>query len=80
MCSISVLILTLNEEANLAECLESCSWCDDIVVFDSFSTDRTPEIALLGGVRFFQRRFDNYAAQRNACLLYTSTSNMPIFF
>ena len=66
MCSISVLILTLNEEANLAECLESCSWCDDIVVFDSFSTDRTPEIALLGGVRFFQRRFDNYAAQRNA--------------
>jgi glycosyltransferase involved in cell wall biosynthesis len=65
---ISVLILTLNEEANLAECLDSCSWCDDIVVFDSLSSDRTREIALQKTVRFLQRPFDNYAAQRNAGL------------
>jgi glycosyltransferase involved in cell wall biosynthesis len=68
MPSISVLILTLNEEVNLGACLESCSWCDDIVVFDSFSTDRTAEIASSKAVRFIQRRFDNYAAQRNAAL------------
>jgi len=66
--SISVLILTLNEEINLPECLDSCSWCDDIVVFDSFSSDRTREIAAAGSARFIQRRFDNYATQRNAAL------------
>src|SRR5271169_4058015 len=32
MTPISVLILTLNEEINLADCLNSCAWCDDIVV------------------------------------------------
>ena len=42
--SISVLILTLNEEANLPGCLESVKWCDDIVVLDSYSQDRTEEI------------------------------------
>jgi glycosyltransferase involved in cell wall biosynthesis len=68
MTSISVLILTLNEEVNLAECVDSCSWCDDIIVFDSFSGDRTPEIAAAKHARFIQRRFDNYAAQRNAAL------------
>jgi glycosyltransferase involved in cell wall biosynthesis len=68
MTSISVLILTLNEELNLVQCMDSCSWCDDITVFDSFSGDRTPEIAAGKNVRFIQRRFDNYAAQRNAAL------------
>jgi glycosyltransferase involved in cell wall biosynthesis len=68
MAAISVLILTLNEETNLTECLQSCSWCDDIVVFDSFSDDRTVEMATRHGARIVQRRFDNYAAQRNAAL------------
>lgn len=65
---ISVLILTLNEEVNLPSCLESVNWSDDIIVFDSYSTDRTAEIAKAAGVRVFQRRFDNFAAQRNAAL------------
>lgn len=65
---ISVLILTLNEETDLPSCLESVAWSDDIVVFDSFSTDRTMEIAEKAGARVVQRRFDNYAAQRNAAL------------
>src|SRR5579859_7980870 len=65
---VSVLILTFNEEPNLESCLDSCAWCDDIVVLDSFSSDRTPEIALGRGVRFVQRRFDHYAGQRNAGL------------
>jgi glycosyltransferase involved in cell wall biosynthesis len=62
---ISVLILTLDEEVNLAACLDSVAWCDDVVVLDSFSTDRTPEIARQRGVRLYQRTFDDYAGQRN---------------
>jgi len=65
---ISVLILTLNEEINLPGCLASVKWCDDIVVYDSYSTDRTIEIAKAAGARVFQRSFDNYANQRNAAL------------
>jgi len=65
---ISVLILILNEEINLPGCLESVAWSDDIVVFDSYSTDRTVEIAEAAGAKVVQRKFDNYAAQRNAAL------------
>jgi glycosyltransferase involved in cell wall biosynthesis len=65
---ISVLILTLNEEANLPRCLESVSWCDDIVVLDSYSNDRTVEIARAAGARVIQRRFDNWAAHQNWAL------------
>jgi glycosyltransferase involved in cell wall biosynthesis len=67
MC-VSVLILTLNEEVNLPGCLESVAWSDDIVVFDSFSSDRTVEIAQAAGVRVVQRTFHDYASQRNAAL------------
>ncbi|MEQ1844739.1 MAG: glycosyltransferase family 2 protein [Nitrospira sp.] len=66
--SVSVLILTLNEEVNLQACLTSVGECDDIVVLDSFSSDKTVEIARSCGARVIQRRFDNYAAQRNAGL------------
>jgi glycosyltransferase involved in cell wall biosynthesis len=68
MSNVSILVLTLNEEANLANCIESCGWSDDIVVFDSMSVDRTLEIAHEKGARVVQRKFDNYAAQRNAAL------------
>jgi glycosyltransferase involved in cell wall biosynthesis len=63
--SISVLVLTFNEELNIGACLESVRWCDDVLILDSFSTDRTVEIAQQRGVRVVQRQFDNYAAQRN---------------
>lgn len=66
---VSVLILTLNEETNIGQCIDSCAWCDDIVVFDSFSSDKTREIALQRGARVIERSFDNYAAQRNAALM-----------
>jgi len=68
MSNISVLILTLNEERSLPDCLESVKWSDDVVVFDSFSTDQTVGIATAAGARVIQRPFDNYAAQRNAAL------------
>jgi glycosyltransferase involved in cell wall biosynthesis len=61
----SVLILTLNEERDLPRCLRSVAGCDDIVVLDSGSTDRTAEIARDAGARVFTRPFDTFAAQRN---------------
>jgi glycosyltransferase involved in cell wall biosynthesis len=63
---VSILILTLNEETNLSACLESVSWSDDIVIFDSHSTDRTVEIANAAGASVVQRKFDSYGAQREA--------------
>ena len=65
---ISVLILTFNEEQNLPACLASLHWSDDIVVFDSFSTDRTIEIAKAAGARIVQRQFDNEKDHRTAAL------------
>ena len=65
---ISVLILTRNEQLNLPVCLKSVGWSDDIVVFDSFSTDRTVEIAGAVGARVVQRAFDNEREQRAASL------------
>jgi len=62
---ISVLILTYNEEINLPMCLESLKWSDDIVLFDSFSTDRTVEIAKEHGCRIVQRKFDNWSSHQN---------------
>jgi glycosyltransferase involved in cell wall biosynthesis len=66
--SISVLILTLNEESNLERCLQAVAWSDDIVVFDSHSSDRTVEIARAFGARVIQRRFDNERDHRAASL------------
>lgn len=61
----SVVILTLNEEKNLPACLASVSACDDVVVLDSGSTDRTAEIARAAGARVEVNRFENFAQQRN---------------
>jgi glycosyltransferase involved in cell wall biosynthesis len=63
--SISTLIMTWNEEANLPACLASLSWCDDIVVLDSFSTDRTVEIARAAGARVYQHVHESEVQQRN---------------
>lgn len=62
--SVSVLILTFNEEANIRDCLASVAWSDDIVVLDSMSTDRTGELATAAGARLVLREFDHYAGQR----------------
>src|ERR1700740_1141450 len=63
--SVSALILTLDEEINIAACLDSLSWCDDVVVLDSLSSDRTRAIAEERGVRVITRAFDNWSAHQN---------------
>jgi glycosyltransferase involved in cell wall biosynthesis len=61
---ISVLILTLNEERNIVDCLRSVQWSDDIVVLDSFSQDRTVELAESMGARVIQRSYVSERDQR----------------
>jgi glycosyltransferase involved in cell wall biosynthesis len=65
---ISVLILTKNEERDLAGALASVAWSDDVHVFDSHSTDATVEIARAAGAQVHSRVFDDYATHRNAAL------------
>lgn len=62
---ISVVVLTLNEAANLPRCLQSVAWSDDVVVLDSGSTDDTVELAREYGARVMTRAFDSFAGQRN---------------
>ena len=62
---LSVLILTYNEQANLPRCLDAVRWSDDLWVLDSFSTDRTIEVARSHGARVLQNRFASFAQQRN---------------
>jgi len=55
----------LNEEINIEACIDSVKWSDDIVVFDSLSSDGTKEIALQNGARVIERSFDNWASHQN---------------
>jgi len=65
---VSVLVLTRNEEANIAECLESLRWAAEVLVVDSLSTDRTAEIAEALGAKVCPHAFAGYADQRNWAL------------
>ena len=64
--SLSVVVITKNEEANLARCLESVKWADEIVVVDSDSTDRTVEIARSYGARVFSPEWRGYGPAKQA--------------
>lgn len=63
--SVSVLVLTLNEETNIACCLDTVAWSDDIVVLDSYSADLTIDIARAKGARVEQRKFDDWSSHQN---------------
>lgn len=66
---VSAAVICFNEEANLRSCLESLGWCDEIVVVDSGSQDRTCDIASsFENVRLFSRPFDTFIAQKNYAL------------
>ncbi|HMP99112.1 MAG TPA: glycosyltransferase family 2 protein [Cyclobacteriaceae bacterium] len=61
---ISAVIITLNEEDNIARCLESIkNIVDEIVIVDSFSTDKTEEIAARYRVKFIKHKFEGYVEQ-----------------
>ncbi len=62
---LSVVITTFNEDANIAACIESVLWADEILVVDSYSTDRTVEIVKQYPVTLLQREYFGSAAQKN---------------
>ncbi|RXM40675.1 glycosyl transferase [Chryseobacterium sp. CH21] len=67
--NISGLIITYNEEKNIREVLESFDICDEIIVVDSFSTDKTVEIAKeFPNVKVIQHKFEDFTKQRNLAL------------
>lgn len=75
MAHISVTIITYNEEHRIEACLKSLQdIADEIIVVDSFSTDRTVEICNAYGCKVTQRRFPGYGAQRQYATSLTSYS------
>jgi glycosyltransferase involved in cell wall biosynthesis len=66
--NLTAVVLTRNEERHLPACLASLAWAPAVLVFDSFSTDRTVELARTAGAQVLQRVFDNYGRQRDAAL------------
>ena len=66
--TLSVAIITRNEEANLERTLGSVAWADEIVVLDCGSSDRTEEISRKFRARFFVEEWKGFAAQKNSAL------------
>jgi (heptosyl)LPS beta-1,4-glucosyltransferase len=62
------VILTKNEAHNVIPCVESLSWCDEVVVYDSYSDDETVALAERIGARVMQHPFRDFAQQRNDAL------------
>lgn len=72
---ISAVVITLNEERNIGRCIDSLiGIADEIVVVDSFSTDRTKEICEEKGVRFVLKKFEGHIEQKNYAI---SVANFP---
>ena len=65
---ISIIVLTKNEEADIAACLKSVEWSDDVHVLDSGSTDKTVDIALEFGAKISCHPFESFGKQRNYAL------------
>lgn len=62
--STSAIVVCFNEEDRIEDCLKSLAWCDEIVVVDSYSTDKTPEICRRYTEKFVQRQWAGYKDQK----------------
>ncbi len=76
---ITALGITYNEENNMERFLQDVSFADEIIIVDSFSTDRTKEIAEKYPVKFIERKFENFSDQKNFALEQAS-NDWIIFF
>jgi glycosyltransferase involved in cell wall biosynthesis len=77
---ISILILTRNEALNIADCLASVAWSDDIHVLDSLSTDGTQSIATAAGAHVTERAFDNWSSHQNWALKNLPFKHSWVFY
>ncbi|MGB7209860.1 MAG: glycosyltransferase family 2 protein [Pyrinomonadaceae bacterium] len=62
--NISAVIITFNEEKNIADAIESVAWADEIIVVDSESSDQTREIATASGAKVLTRKWEGFASQK----------------
>lgn len=70
---ISGLVITLNEEENIEEVIKNLDFVDELIVVDSFSTDKTVDIVkCYPNVKLIQNVFENYTSQRNLALKHAS--------
>jgi (heptosyl)LPS beta-1,4-glucosyltransferase len=65
---LTAVVLTKDEARNVVPCVHSLAWCDQVVVFDSFSEDETVRLAQEAGATVIQHRFEDFSQQRNAAL------------
>jgi len=73
--ALTALVITYNEEQNIKAVLEHLAFADEIIVVDSFSSDKTFAIASsFKNVKAVQRTFDNFASQRNYALSLATNS------
>lgn len=78
MSTLTVIIPTYNEADYVADAIKSVDFADEIIVIDSFSTDKTKEIALHFGCQIIERKFDNFSNQKNHAIA-KATSDWILF-
>jgi glycosyltransferase involved in cell wall biosynthesis len=72
---LSGVVITFNEEEKIARCIRSMlQVCDEIVILDSFSTDKTCQIASDLGAKVFKNKFDGHIQQKNRAITFASSS------
>lgn len=79
---LTIMILTLNEGANLGPCLSYLDWADEVIIVDSFSTDDTRAQAFKHrpDVRYFENKFEDFGQQRNWAIDNTQPKHEWILF
>ena len=72
MSSLSVILITKNEAANIRDCLQSVAWADEVIVVDAGSTDATQVIARQMGAQVYVHDWPGFGPQKNRALGYAS--------
>lgn len=75
----SIYILTYNEEIDIADCIESALQCDDLILVDSCSTDKTIQIASKYPIRIFEHKFESHGKQRRWMLENIETKHEWVY-
>lgn len=65
MNKVTAVVLTKNEEKNITRCLDSLKWCDEVIVIDDISTDKTTNLVRNMGVKTILNKLDNNFAQQH---------------
>ena len=79
MAKISALILAKNEERNIEDCIKTVLFCDEVLVIDDFSTDRTKEIAEGLGARVLQRGMNGDWGGQQTFAIQSATHEWVLF-